>query len=88
MSGANQALSYIVFVRDRAKLLALHPQLEIVEHRPLNNYLRYLLCGGLNFRSLLPGFTAPLIKGVEWLLTPFNRIFALHHIIVIRKKSA
>jgi SAM-dependent methyltransferase len=87
MSGANQALSYIVFVRDLDKLTALHPKLEIVDHQPLNNYLRYLLCGGLNFRSLLPGFTAPFIKGLEWLLTPLNHIFALHHIIVIRKKQ-
>ena len=86
-SNANQALSYIVFVRDRLKFERLFPELEIVVQKPIHNYLRYLLCGGLNFRQILPSWTSPLIKGVETLLIPVSRIFALHHVIVIRKKS-
>lgn len=87
MNGANQALSYIVFVRDKKKLEQLFPNLEIVVQKPLNNYLRYLLSGGLNFRQVLPSFFSPLIKLWEFTLIPFNRVFALHHIIVIRKKA-
>jgi SAM-dependent methyltransferase len=87
MSGANQALSYIVFIRDRGKWQARHPGLELVDCRPMNNHLRYLLSGGLNFRSLLPGFSAPFIKLVEWMLTPLNHVLALHHVIVIRKNN-
>jgi SAM-dependent methyltransferase len=87
MMGANQALSYIVFMRDKKKLEELHPNLEIVLQRPLNNYMRYLLSGGLNFREILPSFFTPLIKLGEYILTPFRRILGLHHIIVIRKKS-
>lgn len=86
MNGANQALSYIVFERDKEKLETLYPGLEIIMKKPLNNYLRYLLSGGLNFRQILPSFTSPLIRLAEFLLTPVNRILALHHIIVIRKK--
>lgn len=86
MKGANQALAYIVFMRDRRKFESLFPSLEIVHQHPINNYLRYLLSGGLNFNSLVPAsFTFP-IKCVEFVLKPVNWIFALHHSIVIRKR--
>jgi len=87
MTGANQALSYIVFLRDRARFERLHPSLEIVEQRPLTNWMRYLLSGGLNFRSLIPAAAAPLVKGTEWLASPLARTLALHKIIAIRKRD-
>jgi len=87
MNGANQALSYIVFVRDKKKFEELYPNLEIVLQKPLNNYLRYLLSGGLNFRQILPSFFSPVIKLFEFIFIPVRSIFALHHIIVIRKKG-
>ena len=87
MVGANQALSYIVFKRDKMKFEEMYPNLEIVIQKPLNNYMRYLLSGGLNFRQILPSFFSPIIKFFEFLFIPFNSIFALHHIIVIRKKN-
>jgi SAM-dependent methyltransferase len=86
MNGANQALSYVVFVRDRAEFERRHPRLEIVHQRPLGNYLKYLLSGGLNFRQLLPDFMSPAVGFAEWCLTPFRRWLALHHVVVLRKK--
>jgi SAM-dependent methyltransferase len=86
MSGANQALSYIVFFRDYERWQKLNPSLEIVEKLVLTNYLRYLLSGGLNFKQLIPDFMLPVVRTLEFLLTPFSRWFALHHVIVIRKK--
>ena len=86
-SNANQALSYIVFVRDREKFERLYPELEIVVQRPIHNYLRYLLSGGLNFRQVLPSWTSPLIKLAETLLIPVSRVLALHHVIVVRKRA-
>jgi len=88
MYGANQALSYIVFVRDRKLFEEHYPDLEIVKIKPLPNYLRYLLSGGLNFRSLVPGFMSPVIQFMEWLISPLNRVLALHYSIVIRKKES
>ena len=87
MVGANQALSYIVFKRDIQKFNKLYPELEIVYEKPLNNYLRYLLSGGLNYRSLLPYQYSPILKGLELFLLPFNRLLALHYILVIKKKK-
>ncbi|MBL7777075.1 MAG: class I SAM-dependent methyltransferase [Chitinophagales bacterium] len=87
MMDANQALSYIVFTRDADKLRAAHPDLEIVLQKPLTNYMRYLMCGGLNFRQLMPTFMSPLLKFKEWLLSPLATVFGLHHVIVIRKRK-
>jgi hypothetical protein len=85
MNGANQALSYIVFERDRAEFERCFPDLSIVHHEICGNYLGYLLSGGLNFRQLLPNWGTPLLPMMQALLSPFDRWLALHHIVVIRK---
>ena len=86
MRGANQAQSYVVFVRDRARFERAFTELEVVEGRPLSSYLRYLASGGLNFRQLVPDWTIPGLRGVEWMLAPLRRVLALHHLIVLRKR--
>lgn len=85
MNGANQALSYIVFVRDRAEFERKHPSLEIVHERLVGNYLKYLVSGGLNFRQLLPDWATGAVNTAARLLWPFNRWLALHHVIVLKK---
>ena len=85
MNGANQALSYIVFIRDRAQFELKHPTLKIVHQQLAGNYLKYLISGGLNFRQLLPDSFTGFVGWLEKLISPFNRWFALHHVIVIRK---
>lgn len=84
---ANQALSYIIFVRDRKLFAEKFGQLEIVYSQPLLNYLRYFLSGGLNFRPLVPEFMEQPLKGIEWALSPLARILALHYIFVLRLKK-
>jgi SAM-dependent methyltransferase len=86
MNGANQALSYIVFVRDRKTFEHKHPTLEIVHQEVCLNYPRYLISGGLNFRQLLPDAFIPVIKVIEKIVSPLRRLLALHHIVVIRRK--
>lgn len=87
MNGANQALSYIVFVRDRELFDRQFPNLEIVHEERASNYLKYLLSGGLNFRQICPDGMSPLVDCMQWCLRPFNRWLALHHTIVVRKRS-
>lgn len=86
MDNANQALSYIVFKRDRHDFTRMYPDLEIVTGKPLNNYVRYLLSGGVNFPQLVPQVMAPALRVCETVLMPFNRIIALHHVLVIRRR--
>ena len=86
MNGANQALSYIVFKRDRAEFERRFPSLEVVHQETCSNYLMYLFSGGLNFRQLWPDWAAPLLWLIQKLLYPLDRWLALHHVIVIKKK--
>jgi SAM-dependent methyltransferase len=88
MNGANQALSYIVFVRDRSEFEKKFPSLQIVHLGCVSNYLKYLISGGLNFRQLLPDAATGVVGVLEKILFPFRRWLALHHVIVIRKGSA
>ncbi|HUH80177.1 MAG TPA: methyltransferase domain-containing protein [Solirubrobacteraceae bacterium] len=86
MHGANQALSYIVFVRDRAIFEKELPGLELVGTDPLANWVRYLLSGGLNFRQLVPRRSAGALKALERALHPARRVLALHQVIVLRRR--
>jgi hypothetical protein len=85
MQGANQALSYIVFFRDRARFESELPELEITQSFPLGNYLRYLLSGGLNFRQLVPSGSEGALRALERSLRPARRLLALHHVVVLRR---
>lgn len=87
MSGANQALSHLVFDRDLARFAQSHPDLEIVHRDVLPNWIRYLASGGLNFRPLVPAFATPLLRGMERLLSPMRRMLGLHRVIVLRRRA-
>jgi SAM-dependent methyltransferase len=85
MNGANQALSYIVFVRDRGEFERKHPSLKLVHQEVCKNHLKYLLSGGLNFRQLLPDRFSATVDLFQTLIAPLNRQLALHHVLVVRK---
>jgi methyltransferase family protein len=87
MSGANQALSYIVFVRERQAFERSFPRLQVVHMEPLPNYIRYFVSGGINFRQLLPDATIPLLKAAESTLSFLSPLLAIHHVLVLRKKK-
>jgi SAM-dependent methyltransferase len=87
MNGANQALSYIVFVRDLQTFAAEFPLLEVVHRGALTNGPRYVLSGGLNFRQLVPQVFSPVVKAIEGLLWPLREVIGLHQMIVIRRRS-
>lgn len=87
MVGANQALSYVVFVRGRDEFNRRYSGLDVVEMKPLSSYVRYLLSGGLNFVKLLPDFASGALKAAEWALRPGLRWLGLHHVIVLKKRS-
>jgi SAM-dependent methyltransferase len=86
MSNANQALSYVVFVRDREVFQDQFPALELMLDRP-HTHLRYILSGGVNYRQLVPNLFGPLLVAAESLLAPLNSLLAIQHTIVIRKKN-
>jgi SAM-dependent methyltransferase len=85
MLNANQALSYIVFQRDRKNFEEEFPGLRIVHHQPLDNWMRYLMSGGVNFRQMIPNFMSRPLRGAEYALRPALATFALHHVIVLAR---
>lgn len=85
MSGANQALSYILLKRDRKIFQEKYPNFSIVYDRPFNG-LRYLATGGLWLKPYLPQFMFPLLTVLEKVFWPVMYIIGIHHIFVIRKE--
>lgn len=85
MMDCNQALSWMVFVRDRAQFGRQFPNLEVaaIEYIP---WLTYFLSGGVTSPYLIPKFLNPLLIALEKLTTPAAPVFSLHWHICIRKK--
>ena len=87
LTGANGALAWIVFERDRTVFNREYPQFEIECIEPFLP-LRYLLSGGVGMRSLMPGFTHGFWAGVERSLGAFRRRLAMFALVVVRKKTS
>jgi len=84
LSGANGALPWIVFERDRATFEEEFSELQIERVEPFLPF-RYLLSGGVGMRSLMPGFMHPFWMGMERLLSPFRRQLAMFALVVLRR---
>lgn len=84
-SRANQALSYIVFVRDRARFEREFPGLELVADVP-HTHVRYVLSGGVNFRQLVPDAAEPIVMALERVTSPLRSFLSLQHTIVLRRR--
>lgn len=84
MSGANGALPWIVFERDRNRLKKAFPQLgvsSITYHTPL----RYLLSGGVSRRSLVPQASFEWVTTLEKLGKPAAKWFSMFQTIELVK---
>lgn len=86
LSGANGALPWIVFFRDRAKYMKLYPHLHIVTIQ-YRTPLKYLLSGGLSHPQFVPSWTYPIVDVVEKLTAPLHRYLAMFMSIEIVKQS-
>jgi SAM-dependent methyltransferase len=64
LSGANGALPWIVFQRDKALFEAQHPLWRIKNIEPLMPF-SYILSGGVSMRSLMPGWMYRPIRILE-----------------------
>lgn len=71
LSGANGALPWIVFKRDKIKLTEEFPMLKVIRYRN-HTPLRYLLSGGLTLIQLLPDFMYRPIRFLEKLVEPLQ----------------
>lgn len=88
LSGANGALPWILFARDRARFEAEFPEWRIDTIRPRMPF-RYLLSGGVSLRSLMPHALDRAWQRVERLLEPWMTHWAMFaEVKLVRRADA
>jgi SAM-dependent methyltransferase len=85
LSGANTALPWIIFERDRLRFEREYPQWEI-KNIKLGMPFRYLISGGVSTRTLIPGCSFPFWRRLETLLDPWMHKWAMFAFIELEKK--
>lgn len=85
MLDSNQALAWMVFFRDTARLRKIAPSLELERWNYLP-WFSYLLSGGVNLRSFIPRPLAPLFRALDRALKPLDGVFAIHWRLTVRKR--
>src|SRR5688572_26008894 len=72
LSHSNQALPYIYFERDKERFKKDYPSLKIKTIKYHSPFM-YILSGGVSRSAMVPFFMYGLFKGIEKILSPFNR---------------
>ncbi len=86
LSGANGALPWIVFERDRAQFEHEFPQWRIDTIRPFMPF-RYLVSGGVSLRALMPGWNFGAWRGLEKMFEPWMKTWAMFALIVLWRED-
>ncbi len=84
LSHGNGAMPWIIFSRDREKFKSEFRSLKIVGMRNHTPF-RYLLSGGLQLRQLVPSFSYPIVKAIEYVLFPANDLLGMFQTIELEK---
>jgi hypothetical protein len=84
LSGANGALPWIVFERDRASFAREFPTLRLLRVEPFMPFA-YLLSDGVGMRSLAPGIAYRVTRWLEGALGPMQAACAMFALIVTEK---
>jgi SAM-dependent methyltransferase len=84
LSGANGALPWILFARDRLKFEQEFPQWRIELIKPIMPF-RYLLSGGVSLCGFAPGWSFGLWRRIETALGCWNNQLAMFAQIVLRR---
>jgi SAM-dependent methyltransferase len=84
LSGANAAIPWIVFTRDRRRFEREFPGLAIRRQEFVSPFL-YLLGGGVSRPQLLPSMMVPLVQAAEAITAPLNRFLGLFVRIVVER---
>lgn len=86
LSGANSALPWIIFERDRSRFEREHSEWKIEEVTPFMP-ISYLLSGGISLRSLMPGFTYEFWRALEHVQERYFPKFAMFAKIVLSRMA-
>ena len=86
LSGANGALPWIIFARDRAQFEREFPQWQIELIEPGLPF-RYLVSGGVSLRGLMPGWSFSWWRGLETACQPWMDKLAMFARIVLHRRE-
>lgn len=84
LSGANIAIPWMIFERDRTAFLTRFPEFAIRQITPFMPFA-YLVSGGVSLRSLAPGWSYGLLRSLEGLLAPWNDRLAMFALIDVER---
>ena len=84
LSGANGALPWILFERDRRQFERAFPEWSIEAIR-LHTPFRYLVSGGVSMRNLMPTWTFGMWTRLERLLRRQMRHLAMFALVILRR---
>lgn len=87
VSGANGALPWIVFERDRHIFEQNFPRLRVKKVKPFMP-IRYLMSGGFTTKLETPSFLYQPVKGLEALFQPFMNFLGMFALIVLEKAAS
>lgn len=87
LSGANSALPWIIFQRDRQIFSAEFPQFQVEKVKPYMPF-RYLVSGGVSMRSLAPLWSYGAWKVLEQMLDPLAGYLGMFALITLRKTNS
>ncbi len=87
LSGANQALPWILFQRARKTFQKRHPCWTISRIHPFMPF-RYLVSGGVGMRSLMPGWSHGAWRGLERLLAPWMDRLAMFAFVLLERRGS
>jgi SAM-dependent methyltransferase len=86
MLDSNQALTWIVFFRDREQFRQTTTDLVLEQWRYLP-WFSYLLSGGVNLPSLVPRPLAGAAGALDTVFRPIDPLFAIHWHLTVRKRA-
>jgi SAM-dependent methyltransferase len=85
LSGANGALPWILFERDRLQFVREFPMWSI-RSIEVQMPFRYMLSGGVSMRSLTPGWSFTMWRTVEHALQPWMGRLGMFAFIVLERR--
>jgi SAM-dependent methyltransferase len=86
LSGANQALPWILFHRDREAFERTFPEWTVELVRPFMPF-RYVASGGVGLRALAPEWSYPAVAAFERILEPWMGRLAMFAFVVLRRTA-
>jgi SAM-dependent methyltransferase len=84
LTGANMAMPYIIFKRDRRIFEEKFPRLRI-RSIIYHDFMRYTLSGGLSFRPFVPNILYGAVNVMEGMVKPLQFILGHAMIVTIQK---